>query len=136
MSAPMALLGVAFVLVGSSCDLPNSSAKLPAASAAPSTPAGEPVPAQLIGDWFMFMPPAVFESVTGLSCPSPPTAENCFFQLTLMATTSHAYLLASRSVDLLTGDVVVNNNEIDFFNGVYCELNQGLHLPDGGRKQE
>ena len=77
------------------------------------------------------MPPAVIEAVTTVPCPSPPTAENCVFQLTLMASTSHAYLMASRSVDLLMGDVVVNNNEIDFFNGVYCELNQGLHLPDG-----
>jgi hypothetical protein len=82
----------------------------------------------LIGDWFMFMPPAVFESVTGLSCPSPPTAENCFFQLTLLASTSHAYFVANVGVgDLGTGDVVVNNDEIDFFSGVYC----GLPLPDG-----
>jgi hypothetical protein len=127
-SVPTALLSIALVLVASSCDQPTSSAKLPAASAAASPPAGGPVPAQLIGDWFMFMPPAVFESVTGLSCPSPPTAENCFFQLTLLASTSHAYFVANVGVgDLGTGDVVVNNDEIDFFSGVYC----GLPLPDG-----
>ncbi len=49
-----------------------------------------------------------------------------------MASTSHAYFVADPGVeDLSLGDVVVNNNEIDFINGVYCELNQGLHLPDG-----
>jgi hypothetical protein len=86
------------------------------------------VPAQLLGDWFMFMPPAVVEARTGVQCPSPATAENCFFQLTLMASTTHAYFVASPGVeDLLQGDVVVNNQEIDFFNGVYC----GIPLPEG-----
>jgi hypothetical protein len=121
-----ALLATAVVFLASSCGQSTSSA-----TAAASPPPGGPVPTQLLGDWFMAMPPAVIEAVTTVPCPSPPTAENCFFQLTLMASTSHAYLMASRSVDLLMGDVVVNNNEIDFFNGVYCELNQGLHLPDG-----
>jgi hypothetical protein len=125
---PMAVLGIALVLVASSCDQPASSAKVPAASAAASPPAGGPVPDQLLGDWFMAMPPAVIEAVTGVPCPSPATAENCFFQLTLMASTSHAYFVANPGVeDLGLGDVVVNNNEIDFFSGVYC----GIPLPDG-----
>jgi len=90
------------------------------------------VPAQLLGDWFMAMPPAVIEAKTGVPCPSPPTATNCFFQLTLMASTSHMYFAANPGTeDLGLGDVVVNKDEIDFFNGVYCEVNQGLHLPDG-----
>jgi hypothetical protein len=125
------VLCIALIFLAAACGESSSSASLATPSAAPSPPPDGPVPTQLLGDWFMAMPPTVIEAVTTVPCPSPPTAENCFFQLTLMATTSHAYLLASRSVDLLTGDVVVNNNEIDFFNGVYCELNQGLHLPDG-----
>jgi hypothetical protein len=49
-----------------------------------------------------------------------------------MASTTHAYFVASPGTeDLLTGDVVVNKDEMDFFNGAYCERNQGLHLPDG-----
>jgi hypothetical protein len=131
-SAIVALLVFAFVLLASSCGPSTSSAKLPTPSAALSPPPGGRVPDQLLGDWFMAMPPAVIEARTGVPCPSPPTAENCFFQLTLMASTSHAFFVASPGVgDLLAGDVVVNNNEIDFFNGVYCEVNQGLYLPDG-----
>jgi hypothetical protein len=122
-----ALLVFAFVLLASSCGPSASSAKLPTRSPAPSPPPGGPVPEQLLGDWFMAMPPAVIETKTGVPCPSPPTPENCFFQLTLMASTTHAYLVANPSVDLLTGDVVVNKDEIDFFSGVYC----GIPLPGG-----
>jgi hypothetical protein len=122
------LLAIAVVLLASSCSQSTSSATQPNPSAAPSRPPGGPVPDQLLGDWFMAMPPAVIEAVTGVPCPSPPTAENCFFQLTLMASTSHAYFVANPGVeDLGLGDVVVNNNEIDFFNGVYC----GIPLPGG-----
>jgi hypothetical protein len=127
-SAKVALLGLAFGLLASSCGQSTSSANVPTPSAVPSPPAGGPVPDQLLGDWFMAMPPAIIEGVTGVPCPSPPTAENCFFQLTLMASTSHAYFVASPGVeDLGLGDVVVNNNEIDFFSGVYC----GIRLPGG-----
>jgi hypothetical protein len=118
--------------VVAACGQPSSTAPVTTPSVANSRPQGGPVPDQLRGDWFMAMPPAVIEAKTGVPCPSPPTAENCFFQLTLMASTTHAYFVASPGTeDLLTGDVVVNNNEIDFFNGVYCEVNQGLRLPDG-----
>lgn len=126
------MICVALIFLASACSGSNSSANLATPSAVPSPPPGGPVPDQLIGDWFMAMPPAVIEVKTGVPCPSHPTAENCFFQLTLMASTSHAFFVASPGVgDLLAGDVVVNNNEIDFFNGVYCEVNQGLYLPDG-----
>ena len=122
------LLAVAIVLLASSCGQSTSSATLPTPSAAPSPPPGGPVPDQLLGDWFMAMPPAVIEVRTGVPCPSPPTAENCFFQLRLMASTTHAYFVANPGVeDLLPGDVVVNKDEIDFFNGVYC----GIPLPGG-----
>jgi hypothetical protein len=127
-----ALAAIAVVLLASSCGQTTSSATERTPSAAPGPPAGGPVPTQLLGDWFMAMPPAVIEARTGVACPSPPTAENCFFQLTLMASTSHAYFVANPGrEDLGLGDVVVNKDEIDFFNGVYCEVNQGLHLPDG-----
>ena len=122
------LLGLASVFLVSSCGQPTSSAKLPATAAAPSPPPGGPLPALLLGDWYMAMPAAVIEARTGVSCPSPPTAENCFFQLTLMASTEHAYFVASPGVeDLGLADVVVNGDEIDFFNGVYC----GIPLPGG-----
>src|SRR5450759_1681684 len=79
------LLAIAVVLLASSCSQSTSSAKLPTPSAAPSPPPGGPVPDQLLGDWFMAMPPAVIEVRTGVPCPSPPTAEHCFFQLRLLA---------------------------------------------------
>jgi hypothetical protein len=127
-----ALAATAIVFLASSCGQSTSSVTQPTPSAAPSAPRGGPVPTELLGDWFMAMPPAVIEAVTTVPCPSPPTAENCYFQLTLMASTSHAYFAANPGTeDLGLGDVVVNQDEIDFFNGVYCEINQGLHLPDG-----
>jgi hypothetical protein len=123
-----ALLSIAFVCLASSCSQSTSSANAPTRSASPSPPAGGPVPAQLLGDWFMAMPPAVIEAVTGVPCPSPPTAENCFFQLTLMTSTEHAYFVASPGVeDLGLAGVVVNGDEIDFFNGIYC----AIPLPGG-----
>jgi hypothetical protein len=131
-----ALLGIAIVFLASSCGQSTSSVKLPtpsaapsptpAAAASPSPPPGGPVPAQLLGDWFL--PPAAVESV-GYPCPSPPTAANCFFQLTLTATT----YLQIRLDGIVKqpdgkGDVVVNNNEIDFFNDAFEGC---LYLPDG-----
>jgi hypothetical protein len=61
-------------------------------------------------------------------CPSPVTAANCFFELTLTTTTySQAFSAIGGKQDAGQGDVVVKNHEIDFFNGVLC----GLELPDG-----
>lgn len=121
-----ALLGIAIALLGSSCGGTPAAANVPAPSAAAGTPRGGPVPAQLLGDWFM--PPAAVEPVSGVPCPSPATVTNCFFQLTLMATTYHqAYTASGGEQAAGQGNVVVNHNEIDFFNGVIC----GLKLPDG-----
>ena len=72
------------------------------------------MPAQLLGDWFLRT--AVVDAIPGFAsnvCPSHPTAENCFVQLTLTATT---YTLRSAVGPCCAADVVVNNNEIDFFN--------------------
>lgn len=123
-----ALLALAIVFLASSCGPSTSSAKLPTPSVAPSPPPGGPVPAQLLGDWYWFRPPADVTAVSGVACPSPPTPTNCFFQLTLTATTYHqAFTATGGSQFAGSGDVVVNNNEIDFFNGAIC----GLKLPDG-----
>jgi hypothetical protein len=120
-----ALLAFALVFLASSCGQPTSSARLPTPSAAPGAPTGGPVPAQLRGDWFL--PATDLVDVTGVPCPSPATAANCFVQLTFTATTYHQELTASASTLAGSGDVVVKNSEIDFFNGVLC----GLTLPDG-----
>jgi hypothetical protein len=121
-----ALVGVAIAILASSCSGSTAAANVPAPSAAAGTPRGGPVPAELLGDWFM--PPAAVEPVSGVPCPSPATVTNCFFQLTLMTTTyNQAYTASGGKQDAGKGDVVVRNNEIDFFNGVIC----GLKLPDG-----
>jgi hypothetical protein len=93
-----------------------------------SPPPGGPVPVGLQGNWFL--PPATYMALNGSAtpCPSPPSAANCFFELTLMSTTyREAYSAKGGRQEAGQGDVVVNNNEIDFFNGVLC----GRQLPDG-----
>jgi hypothetical protein len=131
-SPPISALLAAVVLFGSSCGQTTSSSSPPTPSAAPSPtpvaspPPGGPLPAQLLGDWFL--PPAAVLAV-GYPCPKPPTAANCFFQLTLTATTYQQFRLGGTA--LLPGgkgDVVVNNNEIDFFNDGFEGC---LPLPDG-----
>jgi hypothetical protein len=119
-----ALLGIAIVFLASSCGQSTPSATLPTPSAAssptpsaspsPSPPPGGPVPAQLLGDWFLRT--AVVDAIPGFAsnvCPSHPTAENCFVQLTLTATT---YSLLAPDGGGGADSVVVNHNEIDFFN--------------------
>jgi hypothetical protein len=93
----------------------------------PSPPPGGPVPAQLLGDWFL--PPAITDAILGhgptTTCPQPPTAANCYYQLTLSAGLYHFYLSGVVSAE---GHVVVNHNEIDFFTD---SIDCGLELPDG-----
>jgi hypothetical protein len=96
------------------------------ATPTPAPPPGGPVPAALLGDWFL--PPASVAANTNMVCPSPPTGANCFYRLSFTAmnyrqwVTGYGGTLASGS-----GEVVVNGNEIDFYNGALC----GIHLPDG-----
>jgi hypothetical protein len=67
-------------------------------------------------------------SESGIPCPPNPTPTNCFFQLTLAATSwSISFVATGGTAVPSQGDVVVNNDEIDFFNSVYC----GLQLPNG-----
>jgi hypothetical protein len=85
------------------------------------------VPAQLLGDWFQ--PKAVAFALNppatgGPPCPLVATPANCFIRLALTATTYHVYISTQLTG---SGDVVVKNKEIDFFNGALC----GLLLPDG-----
>jgi hypothetical protein len=68
------------------------------------------VPAQLLGDWLQ--PPAVVKDFDG-------NASCVLLKLTLTATTyqiMHTALAACGTGG--SGDVVVNNNEIDFFNAL------------------
>jgi hypothetical protein len=136
------VLGIAFAIVGSACGgQSTSSAKLPTPAVAPSPPpaasppAGGPVPAQLLGSWYL--PPASVVAMGDGPCPSSATAANCFFRLTFYAahldpggtfdTYAQAVTAQGGTLGSGSGNVVVNNNEIDFFNGVLC----GLKLPDG-----
>jgi hypothetical protein len=129
-SAIAAPLSIALLLLASSCGQSTSSAKLPTPSAAPSpTPAaasptpppGGPVPAQLLGDWFLpqAATTAFFGAHTGEECPSDASASNCFVQLTLTAASyQQMYTAGGGARNLGSGNVVVSNNEIDFFNEV------------------
>jgi hypothetical protein len=140
-----ALFGIAFVFLASSCGqstplatLPTSSAQLPTPSVVPtgfggiepgttaSPPPGGPLPAQLLGNWYL--PGAALMNAVGEPCPANPAATNCFFQLTFEATNFQQFFLyAGGYSGTSQGDVVVKNNEIDFFNEGTC----ALKLPDG-----
>ena len=78
------------------------------------------MPAQLLGAWFI--PEAAVIAVNGSGsssgCPTPLSAATCYFQLTLTATTYHLYIGTQGGG---AGNVVVNNNEVDFFNGALCD---------------
>lgn len=103
------------VFLVSSCGESPSSAKLPTPSTAASPlptaspPPGGPVPAELLGDWFM--PPSVVKDFDG-------NAVCVLLKLTLTTTTyqiTHTALGACGAGG--SGDVVVNGSEIYFFNG-------------------
>lgn len=110
-----AVLGFAIIILGASCGQSTSSAKLPTPSVAlsptpaASPPPGGPVPAQLLGDWFL--PPSVVKDFDG-------NAVCVLLKLTLTATT---YQITHTALGVCgtggSGDVVVNRSEIDFFNG-------------------
>jgi hypothetical protein len=68
------------------------------------------VPAQLLGDWYLQT--ADVAEILGVMCTSHPTAGNCNLRLNL-APTSYSFHGTSPAG---SGDVVVNNTEIDFFN--------------------
>jgi hypothetical protein len=116
--ATVAVLGVAIVFLASSCGQSTSSANVPTPSAVAHTPATGPVPAALLGDWFL--PPAIVIVVEGDS--------NCrLLQLTLTTSTYRLTHDPACGVFASSGEVVVNKTEIDFFNADAC----GLKLPAG-----
>jgi quercetin dioxygenase-like cupin family protein len=86
-------------------------ASAPSPTSAEPPPPGGPVPAQLLGDWFL--PMAAVDVAT--NCPKPLNPTTCFIRLNLMATT---YSFPESTFN--PGDVVVNNTEIDFFNVPAC----------------
>ena len=125
------VIGVASVLLASCGQATASAAKSPAPVAvtspppvAPTAPVGGPVPAQLLGVWFLgggdaapiaFNPPAT----GGPPCPMPYSSVSCYFQLSLTATSYHFYIGPQRLVT--SGSVVANASEIDLFNGATCD---------------
>ena len=110
---------IVFVFLASACGQSASSAKPATPSADSSPPPGGPVPARLLGDWFL--PPATVSAIMGSS--------TCrLLKLTLSPTTyrlTHTDDPACGTSS--SGDVTVNNTEIDFFNADVC----GLKLPNG-----
>jgi hypothetical protein len=128
-----ALLGIALVFLASSCSQSTPSATLtpsvvPSPTPTASPPPGGSVPSQLLGNWYLPGAALTRLSQGAITCPPNPTATNCFFQFTLAATTyQQSYVATGGKTASGQGDVVVNNDEIDFFNGVLC----GLKLPDG-----
>lgn len=106
-----ALICIAIVSLAASCGQSTSSVKLSTPSAAPSPPPGGPVPAQLLGGWYLT--PADINAVLGYSaCPSPATVATCSVQIVFTATTySWPNNLGLESGG---GNVVVNKTEIDF----------------------
>jgi hypothetical protein len=126
-----ALLGIAFVVLLSSCGQSTSSTAVPTPSTAPnptpaSPPPGGPVPARLIGVWLLDTPhPDPGLALDGII--------NGKVQLTLTATTYRVEAVKNnpnpRTPD--SGEVVVNNTEIDFFSEATGMPLCHLQLPDG-----
>jgi hypothetical protein len=116
--AILAGVGITLSLLATACGQPSSTASVTTPSVANSRPQGGPVPASLLGDWFL--PPAIVAAVEGDS--------SCrLLRLTLTATNYRLTHDPACGGLTSTGEVVVNKTEIDFFNADVC----GLKLPDG-----
>lgn len=125
-----AIVSIAFALLAVSCGQPTSTAKQPTPAAALNqTPArspgqGGPVPAQLIGGWYLL--PADINAAVGYRvCELPSTPAKCSVQIVFAATT----VTWPNNLGFISccGNVVVNGSEMDFFNDSGC----GLPLPTG-----
>ena len=125
------LLGIALVLLTSSCGESTSQAPPSTAATTPSPPIGGPVPAQVLGDWLL--PAAAANAVVadsgGGTCQAPLDVATCMFKLTFTATTYYftANIAGVAGFTNGGGDAVVNGTEMDFFNAGGC----GLSLPHG-----
>lgn len=113
----VALLGALVLLAA--CSQSTSSAP-----ASPTTFAGSPVPAQVQGDWVMQVQEAA--AIAGNQCPTPLAVATCMFKLTITPTT-YEWTTNVAGFSGGGGDVLVNGNEMDFFNGDQC----GEQLPGG-----
>jgi hypothetical protein len=112
-----AVLGALVLLAA--CSQSTSSA-----TTSPALFAGSPVPARLQGDWVMQVQEA--DAVAGGHCPRPLAVATCTFKLTLTPTT-YEWTTNVAGFSGGGGDVLVNGNEMDFFNGDQC----GEPLPGG-----
>jgi hypothetical protein len=116
--AILAVAGITLGLLATACGQSSSTATVTSPSAANGRPQGGPVPASLLGDWFL--PPAIVAAVEGdTSCR--------MLRLTFTATTYRLTHDPACGGLTSTGEVVVNKTEIDLFNADVC----GLKLPDG-----
>lgn len=86
------------------------------ASAATFAPTGGPVPAELLGKWYL--PTAAVSAAAGGFCRAPVTYQTCNLRLTL-DTTTYSFVGTYAPGP---GDVVVNNSEVDFFNAPQCDF--------------
>jgi hypothetical protein len=118
----VAVIGFAMAMVFGAC---SSSPSTASASPSPArTPRGNPLPAQLQGDWALQADAAGL--IAGGLCSKPYTIATCMFKLTFTGTT---YTFATNVPEHQGGggDVVVNGNQLAFFNGQAC----GLQPPAG-----
>ena len=83
----------------------------------PGWPAGNPVPLQLQGDWYMLASES--QALAG-TCTPPLTNTSCMFKLHLTGTTYQWFTNVPGYDPGTAGNVVVNGSEIDFFNGPQC----------------
>jgi hypothetical protein len=85
---------------------------------------GDPVPAQLLGGWYL-QPADINAAVGYAACQLPSTPAKCSVQIVFTATT----VTWPNNLGFLSccGNAVVNGSEIDFFNDSGC----GIPLPDG-----
>jgi hypothetical protein len=124
--AALATIACALLFSGVACGSAQSAAGIPSATpvatALPAAfaPAGGPLPAELLGVWYL--PASAVSPVA--ECPTPLTYQTCNLRLTLAAT---SYSFAGTRPPG-PGDLRVNGTEIDFFNATQCELTgaQGL----------
>lgn len=132
-AAVLAVVGLGLCVLASSCGQSTPSAKAPtpaplvANPAASPPPAGGPVPARLLGDWFL--PPAAVQDL-GWSCRPNSTTATCHMRLTLTATTYREFVATGPADQGVGGgDVVVNNNEVDFFHSFWTGASSGEQCP-------
>ena len=119
-----ALIGIVMAACGTQAAVTPTPSPVATPTPVASPPPGGPVPAQLLGDWFLgggdaapiaLNPP----STGGPPCPKPYSSATCYFMLTLAAATYHVHIGAQTLV--ASGNAVTNSDEIDVFGGANCD---------------